>query len=350
MSKAKKYAVNGAIIVAMLNALMNAIKQWNEIKKDPNQQFDWKQFLIAAGKGAAVGGLGGLAIGAIVDHSNSKIKPINTDLGLAQLANKAKLDKSSPAYQKLNEKALQIANLLNAKYGGIIQSVSRLGSTEIGTALKDRFDIDLGVSFRANSFRSTEEMFFSVLSFLKKQIGKTAITKVRDQKKSVGVFFLIDGDEHKIDVVPCKLTDGGRGSGYLYVNDKSIFGSPTYTKTNIGLLRRTQLSPTQQQVAVVLKKWKDKNNLPMSSHLLQNLILDAFNYAPRVPNGITKKTIMVLKHIAKDLDIAVIRGKENTNNVITDIPQVDKEQIMRAAQQVVEDYEFQPNSIVSIIN
>lgn len=348
--KAKKYAINGAIVIGILNSILNAAKQLNEMEQNPGLDFNWQKLLVAAGKGAAVGGLGGFAIGSLVDYQNAKVRPINTDLALSILTNKVRLDKSHPIFIKLDEHAVQLANMLTCKYGDLIHSLPRLGSTELGTALKDKFDIDLGVNFKPGSFRSTEEMFYSVLSFFEKQVGKSSITRVRDQRKSIGVFVLVDGIEHKIDVVPCKLTKGAKGSGYLYVNDNSVFGTPSYTKTNIRVLKSIRLSPTQQKIAIALKKWKEKNDLPMSSHLLQNLILDAYVYAPRIPSGLTAKIIMVLKHIANSLGVAVIRGEENSNNVITNIPESDKDLIIHAAKKTIEDYQYQPNSIISIIN
>lgn len=350
MKKATKYALNGAVWIGILNALLNAIRQSNEMDQNPNQKFNWGRFLIAGGKGAALGGLGGFAIGSIADYQNEQVKPINTDLALSNLASKVRLDKTHPLFVKVNERAIQLATMLAGEYGDLIHSMPRLGSTENGTALMERFDIDLGVNFRPNSFGSTEEMFFSVLQFFERQKGKASITRVRDQRKSIGVFVKVEGVEHRIDVAPCKLTKGGKGSGYLYVNNDSVFGTPSYTKTNIRVLKSLKLSPTQQKIAIALKKWKIKCGLPMSSHLLQNLILDAYDYAPSIPSGLTAKVIMVLKHIANSLGVAVIRGEENSNNVITNIPDSDKDVIIAAARRTIEDYEYQPNSIVSILS
>jgi len=350
MNKTTKYAANGAILIGILNAIVNAFKQLNRMEQDPSLKFDWSKLLLAAGKGAMVGAAGGAVVGAIVDYRNSKIRPVDTDKQMTTLTERMKLDKREPAYLKLDAKAVQLANLLSKEYGDLIQSMPRLGSTEAGTALKERFDIDFSINFRPSSFSSTEEMFHSVLSFLEKQVGRASIIKVRDQRKSVGVFVSLDGMEHRIDIVPCKLTKGSNGSGYLYVNPKSLFEAPTYTKTNIRILNRSRLSPTQQRIAIALKKWKEMNDLPISSHLLQLLILDAYRYSSSIPKGLTAKVIMVLNHIGSDLNVAVIRGKENSNNVITNIPESDKESIMKAARTIVEDYKYQPNSIISMIS
>lgn len=348
--KAKKYAINGAIILGILNSILNAIKQSNEIDQNPNQKFDWGRLLIAGGKGAVVGAIGGFGIGALVDYQNSKVKPIDTNRRLSLLTERIRLDKSDPLYSKLDARAQLLATLLNKKYGDDIKSMPRLGSTEIGTALKDGFDIDLGVNFKPGAFSSTEEMFFSVFSLIERNVGKYSIKKVRRQKKSIGVFVDVDGEDHKIDIVPCKLTKGGKDSGYLYINDSSLFSKPSYTKTNIKVLNGLKLSPTQKKIAIILKRWKEKNSLPMSSHLLQHLILDAYRYTRSIPKGLTAKVIMVLQHISDSLHVAVIRGQENSNNVITNIPEADKDLIIQAAHDAVEDYNYQPNSILATVS
>ena len=155
MSKAKKYSINGALILGSLNAIRNAIKQHYKIKENTRLEFSWRKFLVAAGKGALGGGAGGFALGAYVDYKNSQVKPINTDTHLMNLADKIKLDKNDPTYISLSQKAELFMNMLKNKYGSSIQATPRLGSTQSDTALKAKFDIDFGVNFRSNTFNST---------------------------------------------------------------------------------------------------------------------------------------------------------------------------------------------------
>ena len=196
-------------------------------------------------------------------------------------------------------------------------------------------------------------MFDCVFDFLKTLIGYYSIIEVRDQKKSIGVILNMGGAEHRIDIVPYKITKkkGNRTAGYLYLNNKSIWaGKSSYTKTDIGALKSQKLTETQKKIIVILKHWKHKKNLPISSHLLENLVLDAYQYNYGfVPRRFTGKVIMVLKHIANNLDIAVIRSIENTNNIITNIPEANKTKIIDACKALIKDYEYQPNSIVNIM-
>lgn len=355
MTKARKYAIAGAYIGGIGNAVLNLFLQLNEMENIPEQKFNWKRLLYAGGKGALLGAASGNIVGAIADYQNSLEKPINTDAYLQALASKLKLKKTDRKYLLLCEKADFLVSLLKKKFAHELSGEPmRLGSTEKGTAIKNNFDIDVCFSFKAKSFSSTREMFETVFDFLERQIGRYTITDVKDQKKSVGVIFTIYGKEYKIDVVPYKLTDSNRAksSGYLFINDKSFFSdNSSYTKTDIHALTKNRLTETQKRIVIILKQWKKSNNLPLSSHLLENLVLDAYQYSSyRIPRLFTQKVIMVLRHIANKLDVAVIRSVENTNNILTNISEQSKEEIINACQKTIDDYKYQPNSIVEIFS
>lgn len=354
MNRKTKYTINGALIGGIGKAFFNASHQLDVINHRPEMAFNWKECLWEAFKGGLAGGAIGYGIGALVDYNNEQIRPINTDPILLELVNKLKLNTNSKLYMQLCEKAEIVTNHLQREFGEKLKGYPmRLGSTEKGTALKRKFDIDICLPFRANSFRSTEVMFDSVLEFLKTLKDRFSIVEVRDQKKSIGVIVTINGGEHKIDIVPYKLTKkkGNRSGGYLYVNNKSIFANnASYTKTNVDALRNQRLTETQKRIIIILKHWKSKNNLLMSSHLLENLVLDAYKYHyGAIPRRFTDKVIMVLQHIVDNLDIAVIRSVENSNNIITNIPEANKTEIINASRALIDEYDYQPNSITEAL-
>jgi hypothetical protein len=345
MNKKTKYARNGAIIAGVGNTTINVLNQLSTMKNTPGQKFDWGELFGAALKGAVVGGAGGYALGAIEDYQNGKEKPVNTDKFLTSVYRDVKLDKNQRDFKWLDEKANRLVYLIKQDLGNCLATEPvRLGSTEKGTALSDTFDIDICLSFKPDSFSSTAEMYDYILDFLENLVGIESIVEVRDQKKSIGVILKWHGDEYKIDIVPCKLTQkrGNKTSGYLYLNDVN---GPSYTKTDVQILNNFTLNKIQKQIVVVLKHWKNKNALPLSSYLLENLVVDAYNYN-RVPKKFTHKIIMVLAHIRDNLDVAVIRSAENTNNILTNISDSKKAEIILTCKKTIEDYEYQPNSIL----
>jgi hypothetical protein len=220
----------------------------------------------------------------------------------------------------------------------------RLGSTEHGTALADNFDIDICLPFRPDSFTSTAQMYSHLYDCLKPLVGKQFIVEARGQKKSIGVLLELRGEKRRIDIVPYKLTSlkSNKTSGYLFVNDPI---NPSYTKTDIHALNGMKLTETQKRIVIVLKYWKTKCEIPLSSHLLQNFVIDAYQ-RNKIPKGFTHKVIMVLKHIRDKMDVAVIRSVENTNNVLTNISDRKKVHIIEACGKLIEEYEYQPNSLV----
>lgn len=347
MNKKAKYAVNGAVWIGLANAALNAIRQISEMNNNSNKKFDWEELLGAAGKGALVGGTAGLAVGAIADYQNGHEKPIDTDAFLFAVMSGVKLDKSDNVYKRLDQKADKLIEILKLEIGDkLAGDPMRLGSTEKGTALADKFDIDICLPFKPNSFSSIGEMYTYLLELLERMIGKESIKRIRDQKKSIGVFLELHGVEYKIDIVPYKITKvkGNKTSGYLYVNDPL---NPSYTKTDIHTLKSFRLTETQKKIVLILKHWKTKNDLPLSSYLLENLVKDAY-LRNSVPRAFTKKIIMVLQHIADNLDVAVIRSVENTNNILTDISDSKKTEIINASKKAIEDYQYQPNSVQEI--
>lgn len=351
MSKTKKYAVKGAVIVGLIKAILNTVKQLDEMTANPHQKFNWKVLLVETGEGAVIGGIGGGIIGAIADHQNGLEKPLNTDSFLYKATDKLKLNKEDAAYLKLQEKADILIGLLKSEFAQRLAGEPlRIGSTEKGTALRNRFDIDIALSFRKNSFRSTAAMFDTVGDFLETLVGNYSIMRVRDQQVSIGVYSLINGKEYKVDVVPKKRSsvNGKNKSGYLFVNDSTFWkDNSSYTKTDFHALNSIRLTEVQRKIIIILKHWKNKNNLPLSSHLLENLVLDAYDVNRyRMPRNLTGKIIMVLRHITQNLDVAVIRSIENTNNILTNISAESKAVIVNACIKALEDYEYQPNSII----
>jgi hypothetical protein len=344
MDKKTKYARNGALILGVGNAILNAVNQLHKLKNGPERKFDWIELLRAMGKGALVGGSGGFVIGAIEDYQNSLIKPISTDVFLSSVVDRVRLSKNDHEYIALNDQASCLIELLKSEFEEKLEGEPiRLGSTENGTALAHNFDIDIGLTFKPGSFVSTGDMFSCLINFLEKFEGKNSIVEIRDQKKSVGVVLGVGGIRKRIDIVPYKLSTKrhNRTSGYLYVNDAN---NPTYTKTDIHSLKNFKLTETQKKIIVALKYWKSKNDLPLSSHLLQNFVRKAYSHR-YIPNKFTDKLMVVMAYIKDNIQDGVVRSIENTNNILTNIPESAKVEIFTACKDVIEDFEYQPNSI-----
>lgn len=350
MSKAAKYAMNGAIIIGIGNLVINAIVQLNKMNENHNLKFDWTKLLKAGGKGAIIGGTGGAIIGSVLDFKNSLEEPFDTNSILAVIIANMRLDKEDPDYILMSNKADRIIRLIETNFKGKLGGpLLRIGSTEDNTALAYDFDIDISVPFKPDSYSSTAEMFDDLYDFFQNDFKDTNLLKVRSQRKSIGILYAVNGEEFKIDIVPYKLTKGmqSRTAGYLFVNNNSFFMDDSYIKTDIRSLKSLTLSSAQQKLLVAFKNWKQNNFIPISSHLLRLLILDAYdNNHGRIPRDFTKKILMIATHIEANIMHKRIVSLENTNNVLTDISNSDKQSIQKACIKILNDYEYQPNSIL----
>lgn len=351
MSKTYTYTRNGLIIGGAVNGVINVVTQLNKISAHEQEKFEWKQLLFAVGKGSAIGGLTGLAIGAITDFENSLEEPLDTDAFLGGMVNRLRLKKDNIIYKELCFVADRIIECLKNKLGDKIAGEPfRIGSTEKGTALNFDFDVDVSISFKPGSFNSTRDMFYSVLEEIETCVGLYEIVRIRDQKKSIGVIVNIQGEEYKIDVVPCKLTNVGKNtSGYLFVNSSSYFlDNSSYTKTDTKLLSSQKLTETQKRLVITLKNWKIYNDIPISGFLIENLVLESYKHNKnRIPKSFTQKLIMVLDYTAAYLDVKIIRSIENTNNVLNDLSTENMSIIINSCKKILKDYDYQPNTIIN---
>jgi hypothetical protein len=348
MNKKTKYTIYAGIAGGIINGVLNIVNQNNE---QPDVPIDWSRVLKATLKGTAVCGAGGFLVGAYVDHRNSLEKPINTDLELGSLIKQVQLRQNDRKYLVLCEKADWLISQIKHTYTSDLKSEPfRFGSTEDGTALREKYDIDVSVSFKPDAFASTFDMYEILYEFLNEMVGRNGLLRVRKQMVSFGVYFDLGyGREGKVDIVPIKITKrrGNKTSGYVYKKSRNLFLTDTYQKTDPYLLSRERLSKTQKEILVALKNWKRKQDVPISSHLLQNLIRDAYVYnVNRIPFGLTNKIVMVLSHIKDNIDSIQLSSVENTNNIITNIPDSDKAIIRGACKKIIDDYNYQPNSIV----
>jgi len=352
MKKSLKYATSGALIIGLGNGIINAFKQIKAIENDSNKEFDWTETIKATGKGALIGGVSGAVVGGVMDLRNSTETPLDTNSILASVVSNMRMDKKHPVYKTLSKKAERIMRLIESNFKEkIVGHLIRVGSTEDGTAISENFDIDITVPFGHNSYKSTAIMYEQLLKFLKSNYKDKDLIKVREQRKSIGILFSIKNEKYKIDIVPFKLSEKSNNdnntAGYLYVNNDSLFGKASYTKTDITSLTSIHLTSTQQKILIALKTWKKNYAIPISSHLLKMFILDAYsNYVGKIPRDFTKKILMIITHLSINIRHKRIISVENTNNVLTNINELDKISIQKSCKKVLEDYQYQPNSIL----
>lgn len=350
MNRKTKYAINGAIGGTLVAAIINALKQHNRMQENPELKFDWGELLKASGKGALIGGGGGFVVGAIVDEVNANTKAINTDAYLSSFSSAVQADKNSSSYKWSERKCDQVIKFLEKEFAAELSDVPfQWGSNAKGTAIEGKSDFDIMVRFHRNSF-TMQEMYYTVLDTFKENFYDPAIVEVLDQKKSIGLVFNFRDEKVRIDVVPMRDIDFNprNTASNLFVNNKGLFSKPSITKTNIPLQASLPLTPTQKKLIIMLKKWKADNDVPISSYMIQLLVVKAYEKNRNsIPRKLTHKLMLVLDFIAENINTIRLISPENTNNIVSDISISDKETIRKKALKVVEEYEYHPNTIQS---
>lgn len=352
MDKKTKYALNGALLLGIGNAIINAIKQLNQMEVEPDRKFDWRDLLIAGGKGALVGGAGGFVVGAIKDEISANQKTIDTDAYLRTFIQSIQVDKNSIIYRECEKKCEEIMEFIEQEFKDELSTVPFQWDSNIkGTAVKGKSDFDIRVGFRKDSFDIKDMLSIVLERFENKYSGSSV--KVRPQGKSIGVIFNILGEEVRIDVVPMRYTDDNPNntSANLHVSPKGMFGKSTYIKTDISLQASQKLTPTQKKIIQLFKDWKGRNNIPMGSYMLQLFVVKAYEANKRkIPKKLTDKVIMVAKYIRDNIHTSRLISIENTNNDVNNISDYDKNIIESEMNKIVEEYEYHPNTIQEIFS
>lgn len=346
MNRKAKYTINGAIAGTLISALLNTLKQFKKMDENPERKFDWDDLLVAGGKGALIGGGAGFLAGAIVDEVNANTKAINTDEYLNAFVCSVQVNKNSKLYKSSERKCEEIIRFLEREFEHELSDVPfQWGSNVKGTAIEGKSDFDIMVRFYRDSFKMTE-MYHSVLSVFEEKFKDNYLVDVIDQKKSIGLVFNLQGEKVRIDVVPMRAIDDNpkNTASNLYVNNKGLLSKHTITKTDIPLQESVRLTPTQKKIIIMLKKWKADNNVPMSSYMIQLFVAKAYD-RNNIPRKLTDKLLMVLEFIAENIHTIRLISPENTNNLVSDIPEENKNAIRRKALKVIEEYEYHPNTL-----
>jgi predicted nucleotidyltransferase len=327
MNKAIKYAINGGIVIGLFKALINANSQIEN--KGPGIPFDWNKFFKEFGKGAATGAIGGFVIGSIQDD---KMTNILAAAGGATGLIKNALNNYTDDDTALQYKAKQIQRKLYEKFGSFLSEYPKLnGSTQKGTAIIGS-DIDIILRFKKNATK-IGEMPLVVEEFLTNEFNDSKLIKVRDQEYSYGLFFKINGESKRIDIVPMREIENGYGDAYIFSKVSSSI-KKTNSKRQNKILSFTE---KQKKIIKLIKGLKMDNSLQIQSTLIEHMVLKAFEQEI-IPHSLEKALLTVIDFIAKRIVSIRIVDPANTNNIISDnLSLQEKENIRNFFVKMLED-------------
>lgn len=319
MNKAITYTRNGAIIFGIGNGLLNLLKQLNKIDDAP---FNWKQLLLATGKGAVIGATGGFVLGSIEDKHMSKI--LNDAGGsVPRYLNNAIKSHGKTEDTFIIEKGSQLKQTLYDKFKyDLIKYPNFNGSIVKGTSIQNS-DIDIQLRFK-KSIGTIEEVFNKVYEFLTYELDDVLIINVRKQKHSIGVTYNLHGEKFRIDVVPSRISENTSKDDYICVNSSSFFGQSSFKKINSNKqLKVLNFSNQEKKVVKLLKIWKNENDINLKSVYLELLVKKAFQNGV-VVRTIDKSLLEAINYIGEHIHKIRIIDPANSNNIISDTMTYDE--------------------------
>lgn len=183
---------------------------------------------------------------------------------------------------KFKTKRNEVKEAVKSHYGSDIYNLFDSGSFKKHTAINKKFDLDVVVPFKKDSFETLDKMFDSLYNFLNDEYGEVAT--IRKQKVSIGIIFDEDddGDIISLDIVPGRelnkdqYTDDNKIN--LFVNSKyGIFSSSTYIQTNIqAQIDHIKAKESERKIIRLLKIWNNNDGKEYKSFLLELITIKAF--------------------------------------------------------------------------
>lgn len=340
--------VNGATFGGVVGLLLNGIKQYNLTKENPEREFDLMSFITYGAIGGIIGGVSVAVLNFIISvfDSEEKIKTNKDEINyLLSVIGSYEPDEKD---LKIYKKGYKIKNAINHQYEySLLGKATNQGSVAQGTSLSGLSDLDILVKFKKTSFSSVDTMFNSIYNFFKYNFKDSELVDIRKQKVSLGLTFYIDGHYETIDIVPVLRTDFKKGK-----NEYNLYRNPELTLDS----KKLKMNPHKQkhfgdyeeekkEVVSLIKLLKEKENLPLKSFLIKELVIKAFD-ENKVPNTLNGQLLMTLKFISNNIKTIKIKALDNPTSVITDLLcYEEKELISKKLQEIIIDINSDKNNL-----
>jgi hypothetical protein len=227
--------------------------------------------------------------------------------------------------EKYKSRREEVKNTLIENYSDKAYAPFNSGSFKKHTAINIKFDLDLVLPFKRNSFDTLEKMFDDIYDFLYEKYKNEAI--IKKQKVSIGITFNADndGDVICIDVTPGRELNQEKYSEDKYLNlfvnsNYGLIAEKSYLQTNIhSQIDHIKSKGDERKIIRLLKIWKFTNSEKYKSFLLELITIKAFDKV-EVSGDLWDmlKTVMeyIKDNVAKDNFKLVDPG--NSNNDVMD--------------------------------
>lgn len=223
-------------------------------------------------------------------------------------------------YRKKRDK---VKAALENQYSSDIVCIQHSGSYAKHTAVNIKFDMDLCVNFKRDSFTTLRKMYDEVYEYLESdefgdEVGD--LTEVRPQKVSIGLFFLVDDEILNFDITPGRRISDDDPDCYdlnLCLNDEDSSGR---MKTNIAKqIDHIKGRKKERETVKLLKAWKFAHFPKLKSFLLELLTIEAFDDQgeANIPSSRWERVKFTMEFIRDNIETINLHDPGNSGNNVT---------------------------------
>ncbi len=256
---------------------------------------------------------------------------------------------------KFKDKRDEVRKALQTNYGSKIYAPLNSGSFAKHTAINIKFDLDILVPFKKDSFTTLEAMFQNIYDFLYDTYKNDAY--VRKQKVSIGIEFFPDenGDIINLDIVPGRELNQDQyiddNKLNLFVNSQyGILEEKTYIQTNIqAQIDHITAKQNERQIIRLLKIWKNHNRESYKSFLLELLVIKAFD-KETINGNLWDKLKQVMEYIQNNVtqDGFSLKDPGNSgNNVINTLESYERQNLSDKMGRIIKNIEDNDDNIMT---
>ena len=254
---------------------------------------------------------------------------------------------------KYKAKRDEVKDELEKNYQSFIYNPINSGSFAKHTAINSKFDLDIAIPFKRDSFDTLEKMFDDVFDFLSNKYKSEAT--IRKQKVSIGIEFFADKDADiiNLDIVPGRELNKEQyiedKNMKLYVNSKyGIIQERTHIQTSIqAQIDHIKAKDNERKIIRLLKVWKTTNNEKYKSFLLELLAIKAFEKENITGNlGGKLKAVMQYIHdnVAEEGFTLIDPGNSN-NNVVETLETWERDNLSSKMKTIINNIENNGDNI-----
>lgn len=278
---------------------------------------------------------------------------MNKSEHLKEVLETHKMSKIQSLVDKHKEKRTEIEDALVEHYGSNIYNVFMSGSFAKHTATNIKFDMDIVVPFKRDSFDTLQEMFDDVHEFLSEKFSDAE--EVRKQKVSIGITFKKDeeDDQVQIDVVPGRelnLDDYKDSHDLnLYFNEDNWgFKKGTWMKTNIhDQIDHIKGKNSEREIIRLLKVWKKRHNKDYKSFMFELFVIKAFtDYDDS--NDLWDRLKHAMRYIADnvtDEKFKLVDPGNSNNDVLSSMDSTKKQNLANDMNNIISNIEYDDENI-----